>query len=334
MTPDPAAGWLLRAYAVAAWAACVVIALASCDRSPPAAASPGARIVSVGGAVTETVVALGESGRLVGVDASSVFPPEVGRLPRVGYQRTLAAEGILALAPDLILLSDEAGPPAAIEQLRRAGARIAHVPGAGTIDEAAARIAAVGAALGGPAEAKGQALAEAVRRDAHAARARAAALPPGPSFVLVYARGAGTLMVAGAGSPGIAMVELAGGRNAVRGITGYRPLSAEVLIAAAPEVIVVPSRGLATLGGEAGLLALPGVGDTPAGRARRIVAFDDLLLLGFGPRLGSAIDELARRLREPTKRAGGGDLARGAGAVGAADGVANAAAGGARGHGP
>jgi len=94
-------------------------------------------------------------------------------------------------------------------------------------------------------------------------------------------------------------VELAGGRNAVPGFAGYKPLSAEVLIAAAPEVIVVPARGLATLGGEAGLLALPGVADTPAGRARRIVAFDDLLLLGFGPRLGPAIDELARRLRTP-----------------------------------
>jgi iron complex transport system substrate-binding protein len=292
--PDPAAGRLLRAYAVVAWTACAVV---SCERGAAPAAAAGPRIVTAGGAITETVFALGAGARVVGVDTSSLYPPEVSKLPRVGYQRTLSAEGILALAPDLVVLSDEAGPPAVIEQLRRTGVRVMQTSGAKTIEEAAARITAIGAALDLPAAA----LATQVRREAHAARAR---VPDGgPSFVLVYARGAGTLMVAGEGAQGVAMVELAGGRNAVTGFSGFKPLSAEVLIAAAPEVIVVPSRGLATLGGEAGLLALPGVADTPAGRARRIVAFDDLLLLGFGPRLGPAIDELSSRLRAGARSA-------------------------------
>jgi iron complex transport system substrate-binding protein len=75
------------------------------------------------------------------------------------------------------------------------------------------------------------------------------------------------------------------------------------LIEAAPDVIVVPARGLATIGGEPGLLAMPGVRDTPAGRNRRIIAFDDLLLLGFGPRLPGAIEELSRLLRSPANAA-------------------------------
>jgi iron complex transport system substrate-binding protein len=114
--------------------------------------------------------------------------------------------------------------------------------------------------------------------------------------VLIYARGAGMMMVAGTDTPASAMLELAGARNAITGFAGFKPLSAESLVEAAPDVIVIPSRGLASIGGDAALLALPGVGDTPAGRARHIVAMDDLLLLGFGPRLGAAIDELARRV--------------------------------------
>jgi iron complex transport system substrate-binding protein len=269
--------------------ACAIVELGGCNTSKHAP-SGTRRIVSVGGAVTETVFALGAGDEVVAVDTSSVYPDATKRLPKVGYQRTLSAEGILALSPDLVIVSAEAGPPAAIEQLRSAGVRVERMPGARTLDEAVARITEVGAALGRPAAT----LAKRVSREGAAAIARAPAR--GPRFVLVYARGAGVLMVAGGDTGGSAMVELAGGRNAVAPIRGYKPLSAEVLIEAAPDVIVVPARGLASLGGEAGLLAVPGVADTPAGRSRRIVAFDDLLLLGFGPRLPHAIDELARRL--------------------------------------
>ncbi len=85
------------------------------------------------------------------------------------------------------------------------------------------------------------------------------------------------------------MLGLAGAINAVTGFDGYRPLSPEAMIAAAPEVILVPARSLPGLGGVDGVVALPGIGDTPAGRARRIVAIDDALLLGFGPRLAEGV---------------------------------------------
>lgn len=300
MTPDPVTGRILRALAVVAYGLCALFALvdlSGCSAGPQQPAATR-RIVSVGGAITETVFALGAGDQVVAVDTSSVYPDTVARLPKVGYQRMLSAEGILALSPDLVIVGDEAGPPAAIEQLRNAGVRVERMPPAKTPDEAVARLGAVGRALDLPYST----LAVRMRRDAAAAVARVQ--PNGPRFILIYARGAGTLMVAGGDTGGSAMVELAGGRNAVRDVQGFKPLSPEVLIDAAPDVIVVPARGLATVGGEAGLLALPGMRDTPAGRDRRIVAYDDLLLLGFGPRLPSAIDELAKLLRErPTKTA-------------------------------
>jgi iron complex transport system substrate-binding protein len=195
-----------------------------------------------------------------------------------------------------VIASADAGPPAALEQLRTAGVRVEIVPTAISIDDAAARIAAVGVALDMPVAAT--ALARRVRTEAARAHARCCAVPPSqpPRAVLVYARGAGTAMLAGAGTSAAAMLRLAGACNAVSA-TGFKPISAESLVEAAPDVIVIPERGLASIGGEAGLLAMPGVADTPAGRARRIVAMDDLLLLGFGARLPAAIDELARRLQ-------------------------------------
>jgi iron complex transport system substrate-binding protein len=299
VTPDPVTGRILRAFAVLAYTACALFALVDltgCNSALPPS-TQARRIVSIGGAVTETVFALGAGHEVVAVDTSSVYPAETARLPKVGYQRTLSAEGILAQSPDLVIVSEEAGPPTALEQLRNAGVRVERMPPAKTPDQAVERITAVGIALDRPAAS------HAVRMRREVAAALARVPPDRPRFILVYARGAGTLMVAGSDTGGSAMVELAGGRNAIREVQGFKPLSAEILIEAAPDVIVVPARGLETIGGEAGMLALPGVSETPAGRNRRIVAFDDLLLLGFGPRLPGAIDELSRLLRNTTKTA-------------------------------
>ena len=286
-----------RARTLATVAACAAaLAVAGCSRAADEAAAGGnatpRRIVSIGGAVTETVFALGAGPRVVAVDSSSVFPAEADALPEVGYQRTLAAEGILALQPDLVIAAAEAGPPAALEQLRRAGVEVALMPPADTIGAAADRIRAIGAALGDPTA--GNAMATRVEQAAVEARSRARQVPTRVLFL--YARGGGTAMVSGTGTPAAAMIALAGAQPAMTAWDGFRPLSAEAAVAAAPDVILIPSRGLGSLGGIDGVLAMPGLGDTPAGRARRVVALDDLLLLGFGPRLPQAIDALTQAL--------------------------------------
>lgn len=259
-------------------------------------AEPPRRIVTVGGAITEIVYALGAGDRVIAVDTSSVYPEDAARHPRVGYQRTLAAEGILALDPDLVLASAEAGPPATIAQLREAGVRVELMAPADSVVTAADRVRAVGSVLGERAAA--DALAARIEREGEALGARVAAAPSRRRVVFVYARGGGTIMVSGGDTPAAAMITLAGGHNAIGAWTGFRPLSAEAMLAAAPDVILVPARGLASLGGVDGLFAQPGLADTPAGRARRVVAIDDLLLLGFGPRLPEAIATLARELAE------------------------------------
>jgi iron complex transport system substrate-binding protein len=293
MIPDPRANRIWRTFAILSVLAVAILACTRASEPEHDKRQAGKKIISIGGAVTETAFALGAGDEIIAVDTSSVYPPEAFARPKVGYQRTLGAEGILALQPTLVIASKEAGPPAVLAQLRNAGVRVEVMPDATDIDSTAARILAIGAVLDRTSQAT--ALADQVKRDTKAALARVPA--DGPTFVMMFARGAGSMMAAGSGTSGEAMIALAGGKNAVSGFSGYKPVSAEALIAAAPDVIVVPAHTLQMIGGIDGVLKLPGVAETPAGRNRRIVAIDDLLLLGFGPRLAAGIDDIAKALR-------------------------------------
>ena len=114
--------------------------------------------------------------------------------------------------------------------------------------------------------------------------------------LFLYARGQGTLMVAGRDTGADTMIGLAGGVNAVRGYSGYKPLTSEAAVAAAPNVILLMDSGLESVGGAEGLWRLPGLALTPAGKQGRVASMDGLLLLGFGPRLGKAVAKLNRAL--------------------------------------
>jgi iron complex transport system substrate-binding protein len=256
------------------------------------------RVVSLGGSVTEVVLALGAGDRLVGVDQSSASIPGAEALPQVSNFRSLSAEGVLSLTPSVVVATTDAGPPAALAQLKAAGVDVHLVPAAHTIDEAAAKIRAVGVALG--METAADALATRVTSEARAAVAAAEQLATRsgrrPKALFIYARGAGALFVSGTGTSATEMIRLAGAENAVTAFEGFRPLTAEAVVAASPDVIIVPERGLASIGGVAGLRRLPGVALTPAARAGRIVAIDDALLLGFGPRLGEAVRTLSHAI--------------------------------------
>lgn len=287
---------LLATLAVALSAAC---RRAPRDASPEDAALPKPRIVSVGSAVTETLFALGAGDDVVAVDTSSLFPEAATKLPQVGYQRALSAEGILALAPTIVIGTNDAGPPAVLEQLRSAGVRLEMADAEPVVEGARARVKRVAEIVGRDPSEVLRALDEDLAR---AKRARDGATSR-PKALVLYARGGGALHVFGEKTTAAAILDLAGGENVVTGFTGTKPLTSEALAAAAPEVIVIPSRGLASIGGEEGLLAVPGVATTPAGKGRRFVVQDDLLLLGLGPRTGKGALELGDKLRSSAKGA-------------------------------
>ncbi|GIW09600.1 MAG: hemin ABC transporter substrate-binding protein [Dehalococcoidia bacterium] len=256
------------------------------------------RIVSLNGDLTEVVFALGLGDRLVGIDTSATYPPaQVASIPKIGYQRTLNTEGILALAPTVIIGSSIAGPPAVIEQLRAAGVPVAIGEFGETLEAPARKIRFVAAALG--VRERGEQLVAELNRDLAAVEQaiKSVSTQPKPKVLFLYLRGAAVQSVAGSGTTGDTVIRAAGGINAAAelGIEGTRPLSQEILVAAQPEVLLFLDAGLASVGGIEGLLAAnPALAETPAGRNRRFVSLEDQYLLGLGPRAGKAIGDLAR----------------------------------------
>lgn len=255
-----------------------------------ASQSAETRLITIGGALTETVYALGLQSQLVAVDSSSIYPEAATKLPNIGHERTLSVEGTLAQHPSLIIASSEAGPATVIDQLRQVGVNVVIVKVEHGVEGAKRKVQAVADALGKSSE--GKKLTDKI--DSELVKLPA----PKPmeqrrKVLFIYARGGGMLNVSGTGTAAHAVIEAAGGRNAVTEYANYKPLTAESAVNAAPDIILMTTRGLEGMGGIDQLLKVPGLAETPAGRAWRVVAIDDLKLLGFGPRTGEAVLELA-----------------------------------------
>jgi len=253
------------------------------------------RIVSLAGSITEVLYAAGLQSKLVGVDVTSNYPPATTDLPKVGHNRNIQAEGILSLSPDLVIGRANELKPAVEEQLRQAGLELILLPQEYTVAGTKRLIRQVCDTLGqeGIAEKLIQTI------DADLGRVQPLAAPPRAMFI--YARGAGTLMVAGEGTQMQQMLELAGATNAVQGFADFKPLTPEALVEANPEVIVLFDQGLSSLEGADGLLAVPGVAQTIAGQQRAFITMEGQLLAGFGPRLGQAAAELNAEFRRLTQ---------------------------------
>ena len=250
------------------------------------------RIVTVASNVTETVFALGVGERVVGLDSSSLHPPEAQSLPKVGYFRQINAEGILSLSPDLVIATDAAGPPAVIEQIRGSGVPIAVLDSAKSFEGAQQRITQIAKLL--DATEKGSELTTAMKSSLDTMKKPEKA----PKVLFIYARGAGSQNVAGTDTAAAAMIELAGGVNAVTEYEGYKPMSAEAIIKASPDYVLFTQRGLESIGGADEAAKLSGIAQTPAGQNKNIISVDDLLLLGFGPRTSEGAIELSKALQE------------------------------------
>lgn len=254
------------------------------------------RIVVLTGDIAEVVWALGLGAQVVATDTSATYPEAAKQAPKIGYMRTLSAEGILAQRPTVVIGGESAGPPAVLEQLRGAGVPVVIVATPSTLTAPAQKIREVAAALGVPDV--GERLATQIQQEIAAAQALAAQAKSKPRVVFLNLRGNQVQQISGRGTPAQAVIEGAGGidAGAAAGVSGYQPLTAEGLVAAQPDYILVFSLGLASIGGTDQLLQLPGVSQTPAGQGRKVLSYDDQYLLGLGPRTGQMLDELVRAL--------------------------------------
>ena len=257
------------------------------------------RIISLNGSSTEILFALGVGANVVGCDASSTYPKHVKEtLPSVGYQYQLNAEGILSLRPTLVIGRADVKPPQVIEQLRMAGVTVLLFKEPRTFDEAKQRLSTIGKAVGR--QERATSLISALEKDIETLKSKINARQGHAKLkaLSLYLRGPQTAFVLGRDSGPGAMLEIAGATNAAGKITGTKPMTAEAVIAAQPDVYVLFESGLKSIGGVEGLLKVPGLAQTPAGRNKRVVAMDGLYLSGFGPRCGKAALDLFRGIYE------------------------------------
>lgn len=252
------------------------------------------RVITLGGPVTEIVFALGAGERIIATDTSSLYPNAVNKLPKIGYQRQLTAEGILSLKPTLVIGTTEAGPPTTIAQLRAAGVPVLILPVEYTPEGTKAKINAIARVF--RKEDKAAELNAGIDRDLAKAKALFSRFKSQPKVMFVYARGPQGAQIGGTDTAADAMIKLAGGVNAFSNAQGYKPLTPEAAVSAAPDVILMMTAGLQSVGGVDGLLKLPGIAQTPAGKNRAVIHMEDLYLLGFGPRLGRAVQDLTTQL--------------------------------------
>lgn len=261
----------------------------------PADAAGEPRLVSIHGSLTELVYLLQAQHMLVGTDTTSTHPSAATRTPKVGYLRQLSAEGLLSLRPNAVLGTDEAGPPAVLAQLRQAGVPLRLVNVRHRFEDLLEKVQMVGEAT------QRQAAAQALSADLHKRwqltlqRVARRSGNTAPRVLFIMAHGPAP-MLAGTDTGAHAMLSYAGARNAMAEVQGWRPLNAESAVQARPDWLVTTQESVAALGGPGALWQLPGLAMTPAGRQQRVLSFDTMALLGFGPRMPDALEKLRQGL--------------------------------------
>ena len=251
------------------------------------------RIVSLATGVGETLVALGVGESVVGRDETSDIQ-EISGAMVVTKAHSVSAEKVLSLSPDLVLVDASTSPPEAIDQIRAAGVPVVEIPEAWSLTDIGPRTSAIAAAVGVDkatsnkviAEATGANLSPATSTPAGTAKARIAFL---------YLRGTSAIyLIGGLGSGADSLIDAAGSidAGAEAGLGAFTPLTPEAIAQMNPDLILVMTKGLDSVGGINGLVSLPGIGQSEAGQAKRVIAVEDTLLLSFGPRTANLIDAL------------------------------------------
>ena len=253
-----------------------------------------ARIVAIGGAITEILYALGFEDRLAGVDSTSLYPPAALRdKPNVGYMRQLSAEGVLGLNPSLVLAMQGSGPKETIEILDAAKVPLVMVPETFSEQGLLDKIKLIGHAMG--ADPRAECLTRAVADDLAQLRELRGRVAKPVRAMFVMSLLNGRAMAAGKVTAANEIIQLAGAVNAIDAYEGYKPINDEAIIAAKPDVVLSIARGKDSVEADA-IFAHPAFALTPAASNKAFISMEGLYLLGFGPRTAAAARDLSLKL--------------------------------------
>ncbi|MFD8576401.1 heme/hemin ABC transporter substrate-binding protein [Streptomyces sp. CH8.1] len=273
------------------------VTVASADGTQVTVASAD-RVIPLTGSLNEIVHTLGLGKQVVARDITATFE-QAAALPVVTRGHDVSAESVLSLRPTLVLAETTTGPAEAVQQIRDAGIPVLVVAPAKGLDDVPKRIDIVAAALGVK-DAGTQLNQRTADRIAAARRNVPAATAKQPRVAFLYLRGTASVYLLGGSDSGAAsLLEAAGavdtGKESGLG-KDFTPITSEALAAAAPDALLVMSKGLESVGGIDGLVKIPGVAQTPAGMDRRVVTVDDGVLLNYGPRTDQVLSSLITQL--------------------------------------
>ena len=246
--------------------------------------SYASKIVSVGGSITETVVALGHSNELIGVDLSSSYPKEItSKLPNVGYWIDLPQEGILSLKPEVVIISNQAGPKKLVDSLPSYGIKTYIIDDQPSIESAKKKIMQVGEVL--KEEQKAQQIIARIEKNVSKIQEEIKSKKK-PKVLFLFSRGEGTTMAAGTDTKAGVMIGLAGGENIVT-TKQFSQISGEAILQMNPDVIITSNHTVET-GIDKNI-----VDSTNAGKNGKIFNMDMILISGFTVRTDYALQELS-----------------------------------------
>jgi iron complex transport system substrate-binding protein len=270
----------------------ILLAVIVFAASGAARAADTSRIVSIGGAVTEILYALGADKNVVAVDTTSLYPAQAMReKASVGYMRALSAEGVLGLRPSLILATEGSGPKETMTVLQAAKVPLVTVPDHHTGEGIIEKIQIIAKAV--DAETRGNCIADAVKKDLGMLQALRSDIKTPKRVMFVLSLVSGRAMVSGRNTAADGIIKMAGAVNAVTDYDGYKQISDEAVIAAKPDIILAMERGGPNPVTAGDLFSIAAFSGTPAAQGKHFVAMNGLYLLGFGPRSARAARDLS-----------------------------------------
>ena len=263
-------------------------------RNRDVAVADFARTVSIGGAITEILYALGLESRLVGVDTTSLYPAAaLHDKPNVGYMRQISAEGVLGLNPTLILAIQGSGPRETMDLLETAKVPLVLVPETFSEQGLIDKIKLVGHAMG--ADKRAECLSDVVSGDLAQLRELRAKVTKPVRVMFVMSLLNGRAMAAGHKTAANEIIAMSGAVNAIDGYDGYKIINDEAIVAAKPDVVLSIQRGKDSVDAEA-VYVHPAFALTPVAANKTFISMEGLYLLGFGPRTAAAARDLSIKL--------------------------------------
>jgi iron complex transport system substrate-binding protein len=254
------------------------------------------RVVVLANGVAEIMNSLNAKSILVGRDISST-EKDLKDIPIVTSGHQVLPEKIIELKPDLVIIDASTGPKAALDQIRTAGIKIVETPESWTLSDIPTKVSAVALAIGAPVQ--GDLLNQAFEKEL-----KTSPITTKPRIAFLYLRGTSSVyLIGGPGSGSDSLIEAIGATDVgAKSLPNpFNTMTAESLATLNPDVIIVMTKGLQSVGGISGLLKLPGVAQTQAGKNQAVIDVDDSLLLSYGPRTPSLVTALAKTVVAVTK---------------------------------